>query len=97
MMFQEITFHPTAGPCNVERFCNQGERYGDPEDCLRYYQCVSGSIENLACANGTYYDTNTSRCVYQEFAECELPCPTTPPPTPVTLKPLPSGTSKTAG
>lgn len=77
-----------ADPCNLGPFCKDGSKAANPYDCTTYYVCGSGHWILMNCSVGTFFDSISLDCKYEEEATCQY-CPpftgTTPPP--VTLDP----------
>jgi len=56
---------PEVGP-------GQHPRYPDPNDCQKFYICISGSARHNSCPNGQVFHPDTLACVSNQ--ELNLPC-----------------------
>lgn len=65
-------------PCEPPVNCQEGDRFGDPEDCNRYYQCdVNGDLNSRSCPMELCFNPTAGTCGLC-FVECQQRCPTSP-------------------
>ncbi|KAH8362862.1 hypothetical protein KR084_002035, partial [Drosophila pseudotakahashii] len=73
-------FDPNLKNCTVDiratcitniKFCTEGVREEDPNNCAGYRQCIQGVVGNLKCTFGKYYNVAERECLVDEHKVCE--------------------------
>ncbi|XP_017005695.2 uncharacterized protein [Drosophila takahashii] len=73
-------FDPNFKNCTVDiratcitniKFCTEGVREEDPNNCAGYRQCIQGVVGNLKCPFGKYYNVAERECLIDEHKVCE--------------------------
>lgn len=65
-------------------------RFADPDNCLRFIQCVVGNVIIQNCAPGMAFDENLGTCNLQEFTSCSMTSTQPPATTTTTTTPAPA-------
>ncbi|XP_062123014.1 kielin/chordin-like protein [Drosophila sulfurigaster albostrigata] len=60
------------GICSLK--CTEGEIEENPDDPCGYLQCVDGSLEEVNCTSGTYFNSSLNICLIDENGICSLKC-----------------------
>ncbi|XP_037707373.1 uncharacterized protein LOC119545693 [Drosophila subpulchrella] len=72
-------FDPKLKICSVDiratcitniKFCVDGVREEDPNNCAGYRQCTQGVVVNLKCPNGKYFNVAERGCLADEHKVC---------------------------
>ncbi|XP_051864026.1 multiple epidermal growth factor-like domains protein 10 isoform X2 [Drosophila albomicans] len=61
-----------SGICSLK--CMEGEIEENPDDPCGYLQCVDGSLEEVNCTSGTYFNSSLNICLIDENGVCSLKC-----------------------
>ncbi|XP_051864029.1 tenascin isoform X5 [Drosophila albomicans] len=63
------------GICSaIDEKCIEGEIEENPDDPCGYLQCVDGSLEEVNCTSGTYFNSSLNICLIDENGICSLKC-----------------------
>ncbi|EDW98566.2 uncharacterized protein LOC6538327 [Drosophila yakuba] len=54
------------------KFCIEGVREEDPNNCAGYRQCIRGSVQNLKCPIGQYFNVAERDCLYDVHKVCAM-------------------------
>ncbi|KAI8045381.1 uncharacterized protein LOC128251680 [Drosophila gunungcola] len=52
------------------KFCIEGVREQDPQDCAGYRQCIRGQVESRRCPFGSYFNVAERDCLPDEHKVC---------------------------
>ena len=62
---------PLEDHTSTNYICPSDGFYPDMEDCVKFYECVSGKPTPLSCSNGLVYNEQTKACdVMKNVPEC---------------------------
>ncbi|CAH1793388.1 unnamed protein product [Owenia fusiformis] len=51
--------------------CKTDGYFANPDDCNRFYRCVSGRVYQLSCTNGLFFNERSNSCDYPRNVDCK--------------------------
>ena len=63
--------------CGVGIDClrNNVDKFGDPVDCTKYYECWNFNLYHNDCPAGLVFDCERKLCDWDWASTCQPPCP----------------------
>ena len=84
LIIQEYTFTESTSVCHwwcgdYVRDCSQYNatervRFGDTEDCTKYYQCYESELTHNECPEPWFFDCETDICNWEQQTTCQPEC-----------------------
>ena len=64
--------------CGIDIDCadHNAEKFGDPEDCTKYYECWNLDLLHRDCPEGLVFDCESKVCNWDYESTCQTTCPT---------------------
>ena len=62
--------------CGVDIDCaeHDGETFGDPEDCTKYFECLDSELVHKDCSARLFFDCERKVCDFDYQATCQHVC-----------------------